>query len=111
MAGHRGEVWWGPAPHKPGPAYRPWLVVSDDSHPFAHTECIGLGMTTTEHAEGIAVPDAAWVAGGSNVDSYISPWYVTTLKLRDLDNHQGTIDPELVTTAVEALHGYTPAVE
>jgi len=65
-------------------------------------------MTTTEHAEGMAVPDETWIAGGSDVQSYISPWYVTTIKLRDLDDHQGTLEPDLVTEAVDALHGYTP---
>lgn len=98
----------GPAPHKSGPGYRPWLLVSDESHPFAHTKCIALGMTTTDHAKGIAVSDEAWIAGGSDVESYISPWYVTTIKLRDLDDHQGTLVPDLVTEAVDALHGYTP---
>jgi hypothetical protein len=42
----QGDVWWGPAPHKSDPAYRPWLVVSDDTHPFASEECIVVGMTT-----------------------------------------------------------------
>jgi hypothetical protein len=40
MKATRGDVWWGPAPHKSDPAYRPWLVVSDDAHPFASEECI-----------------------------------------------------------------------
>lgn len=108
MPHDRGEVWWGPAPHKNGPAYRPWLLANDDSHPFAHTECIALAMTTTEHPEGIAVPDTAWVEGGSDVQSYISPWYVATIKHRDFDNQQGTIGGPFLTWAVEALHEYTP---
>lgn len=103
----QGEVWWGPAPHKSDPAYRPWLVVSDTSHPFADVECIAVGMTTQEHSGGISVPDEAWVRGGSQKDAYISPWYVTTIKQRDLDNQQGELAQSLVADAVEALHGYT----
>lgn len=111
MAYERGEVWWGPAPHKSSPAYRPWVVVSDDSHPFAHTECIGLAMTTQQHASGIPVPDDAWVTGGSQKQSYTSPWYTTTLKHRDLDRQQGRLREDIVTRAVAALHDYTTVTD
>lgn len=103
----RGEVWWGPAPHKSDPAYRPWLVVSDGDHPFADVECIVVAMTTTDHANSIAVPDTAWIRGGSDKEAYISPWYVTTIKHRDLDNQQGELAASLVDGASEALHEYT----
>lgn len=107
----RGEVWWGPAPHKSGPAYRPWVVVSGPSHPFSETECIGLAMTTQEHAGAVEVPDGAWVRGGSDADSYVSPWYVATMKYRDLDRQQGTLDHDVVDEAVRELHGYTPETD
>lgn len=108
MADDRGEVWWGPAPHKAGPSYRPWVIISDTAHPFSQTECIVLALTTQRHADGIEIPDTAWMRGGSNTDSFISPWYVTTIKYRDFDRQQGTLAQSLVTTAVEALHDYTP---
>jgi len=108
MAAARGEVWWGPAPHKSSPAYRPWLVVSDDTHPFAATECLGLAMTTQQHSEGIPVPDGAWIRGGSKKDAYVSPWYVATLKHRDIDDQQGELRADIVSEAIERLHGYTP---
>lgn len=108
MAYMQGEVWWGPAPHKADPAYRPWLLISDNSHPFANVECIAVGMTTQNHPDGIVVPDEAWVRGGSQKDAYISPWYVTTIKQRDLDNLQGELANSLVAVAVEAVHDYTP---
>lgn len=107
MVGMQGEVWWGPAPHKSDPAYRPWLVISDTSHPFAAEECIVVGMTTQNHPAGIAVPDEAWARGGSKKDAYVSPWYVTTIKHRDLDNQQGTLTDAVVAAAIDALHGYT----
>ncbi len=65
-------------------------------------------MTTQNHADGITVPDEAWVQDGSQKDAYVSPWYVTTIKQRDLDNQQGKLANSLVADAVEALHGYTP---
>lgn len=108
MSHGRGTVWWGPAPNKAGPAYRPWVIVSNSSHPFSGEECIALAMTTTRHRDGIEVPAGAWVEGGSNVDSYVSPWYVATIKLGDLDRQQGTLDEAVLTDAIEALHRYTP---
>lgn len=106
----RDEVWWGPAPFKSSAA-RPWLIVSDDRRPFSDVECIALAMTSQDYPEGIPVPDEGWIEGGTDVDSAISPWYVTTLKLRNLDDQQGTLAPGLVKQAIEALHGYTPVVE
>lgn len=102
------DVWWGPAPHKSGPSYRPWVLISDTSHPFSHTECIGLAMTTQQHAGGIEVPDSAWEWGGSRKDAYISPWYVTTIKHRDLDRQQGVLVQRVVENAIAELHRYTP---
>jgi len=107
MTDMQGEVWWGPAPHKSDSAYRPWLVVSDISHPFSQEECIVVAMTTRSHVAGIPIPDEGWVAGGSETDAYISPWYVMTVKHRDLDNQQGVLADSLVIEAIEALHGYT----
>lgn len=107
MTGLYGEVWWGPALHKSSPAYRPWVIVSTDTHPFADTECIAVAMTTQQHAEGIPVPDDAWIRGGSNKQAYISPWYVTTIKHRDCDRQQGALEDELIAEAIEQLHAYT----
>lgn len=107
MAYGRGEVWWGPAPHKSGPSYRPWVIVNGESHPFAHTECIALAMTSQRHSDGIPAPDDAWIEGGSKTDAYVSPWYVTTVKYRDLDDQQGKLEREIVEEAVTELHRHT----
>ena len=110
MAYAQGAVWWGPAPQKSSPAYRPWLIVNDASHPFSDVECIAVGMTTQDRAEAVAVPDEEWVQGGSQADAYVSPWYVTTIKQRDFDNQQGVLSDELVADVVDTLHGYTALV-
>ena len=111
MAQDRGDVWWGPAPHKSGPAYRPWVIVSESSHPFAETECIALAMTTQQHAAGIDVPDSAWIRGGTDKKAYISPWYGATIKDADFDRRQGELAADIVADAVAELHRYTPASE
>ena len=81
--------------------------MSDTSHPFADDECIVVGLTTQQHPESISVPDSAWVRGGSEKDAYISPWYLTAIKHRDLDHQQGTLSASLLSAAVDTLHRYT----
>lgn len=105
---NRGEVKWGPAPHKDTPAYRPWLILSTDDHPFDSEECIAAAMTTQRHPEGIEVPEEAWVAGGTNQQSYVSPWYVGTFKHATFDRKQGRLSESLVARVVADLHAYTP---
>lgn len=105
----RGEVWWGQAPFKGQGVYRPWLVVSTSTLPYAGEECIALALTTTGHEEGVAISNEAWVSGRPSVDSYVSPWYVATLKTKELDRQQGRLDTDFVTTAVQRLHAYVPA--
>ncbi len=104
----QGEVWWGPAPHKSNSAYRPWLIISDDTHPFADEECIAVALTTQQHPAGIAVLKDDWINGGSDTDAFISPWYVINLKHRDIDDLQGVLSQTLVTDAITQLRRYTP---
>ncbi|MBS1263085.1 MAG: hypothetical protein MAG715_00253 [Methanonatronarchaeales archaeon] len=105
MTPERGEVWWGPALFKGG-AYRPWLTVSHDSHPFSEEECIGVGLTTTSHREGLKIEPDEWVGEGMSKQSYASPWYCTTLKHRHLDRKQGTLVPNLVSKIARELVRY-----
>ncbi|MCH7659275.1 MAG: type II toxin-antitoxin system PemK/MazF family toxin [Euryarchaeota archaeon] len=105
----RGNVWWGPAPYKSSAAYRPWLILNTPDHPFAETECVAVALTTQQHTESVRVPDEAWTVGGSRKQSYVSPWYVTTIKLHTLDRRQGQLSAELVGAVIERLHEYIPA--
>lgn len=84
-----GDVVWHETPFKtprpdgtkPG---RPWLIVSNDSHPFHGTEYIVLGMTTTQRSRAIRVKQSDWREGGTSKTSFISPWFVMTLKHADI---------------------------
>jgi hypothetical protein len=107
----QGEVWWGPAPHKSNSAYRPWLVISDDTHPFASEESIVVALTTQQHPAGIAVREDDWISGGADKDPFISPWYVTNMKHRDIDNLQGVLSDSIIAAAISELRRYTPVSE
>jgi hypothetical protein len=64
-------------------------------------------MTTQHHEGAVEVSDDAWIRGGSEQRSYVSPWYVVTIKHRDLDREQGELADGVVTEAVDGLHAYT----
>lgn len=105
----RGAVWWGPSLFEHGDIYRPWLVISDDSHPFSEEECLAVGLTTTPHEAGILVEPDHWIDGGTPRRSFVSPWYCTTLKHADVDRRQGELGQELVERVVHRLAGYIGA--
>jgi hypothetical protein len=65
-------------------------------------------MTTKQHSSGIAVVDDNWVQGGSDKQAYISPWYVTNMKHRDIDNLQGVLSESTVAESIQRLQSYTP---
>lgn len=106
MTPARGEVWWGPALFKGGGVYRPWLLASHKAHPFGKEETIGIGLTTTNHQEGVRIDPGKWIEGGSSKQSYASPWYVTTLKHTHLDRKQGALERGLVSRITRELVRY-----
>ncbi len=106
-----GDVWWGPAIHKSAPSYRPWVIISNDTHPFHHTECVAMAITTQAHSAGVEIRAEDWIRGGSKTDSYISPWYVLTMKYCDFDRQQGTLRKGLLETATDELTTYVFGVD
>lgn len=102
-----GDVVWHEAPFEGsgaagGPPDRPWLVVSNENHPFQGTEYVTLGMTTSERARAIEVTERDWVVGGTRKPSYVSPWYLMTVNHADLRERIGALDEALVGRAVNA---------
>lgn len=103
-----GTVVWHEAPFKTprsdgSQPDRPWLVVSNDDHPFHGTEYIVLGMTTNPRSEGIQVQRSDWVDGGTTKPSFVSPWFAMTLKHADIDYRIGALEASLVSRAVADL--------
>ena len=95
MPADRGEVIVGPDPFSDSD-YRPWVVLSDDTHPFYQEEFMCAAMTRTQRSDSIPLPDSAFVSGsGLPQSSYASPWAVTTLKNSDVQHTYGRLDPDV----------------
>lgn len=102
-----GDVVWHEAPFtrsgaNGGRPDRPWLVVSNDGHPFQGTEYVVLGMTASPCERGIRVDEADWTVGGTTDPCYVTPWHPTTVHRADVTHRIGTLRETLVDRAVDA---------
>jgi len=71
----RSDVVWHPTPFKQPPKERPFLILSDSSHPFHGSEYAVVGLTRTNRPPAIELDRAAWDVGDLGGDSYASPLY------------------------------------
>ena len=100
----RGHVVWHDGVFKA--SGRPWFVVSDDRHPFHGEEYVVAGITTTERAPAIELTETSWAVGGLPKTSYVSPWFLTTLKHADIDRGIGLVTDETVAAVTSAVVDY-----
>lgn len=85
---------------------RPFVLVSNQTHPFQGTEYIAATLTTTERDEAIALSADDWEIGSSPRDSYVSPWGVMTLKDAAIDRRVGRLRAAVLEQIAEELYGY-----
>jgi hypothetical protein len=97
----RGEVVWYPAMF--AEYDRPFLVVSDGSHPFHGEEYVGLAVTTTAHDRAEPIGTADWELGSLPAESYVKPWNPVILKHPDIEGVAGTLSESCVDRAVAGL--------
>jgi mRNA interferase MazF len=87
----RGEVVKGPNPFSADPA-RPYVVLSDDTHPFFQNEAIYAAITSTPRSEAIPITSNEFKSGGLPIDpSYVSPWALLTFKHDDILEQEGIL--------------------
>ena len=108
----RGDVVWHPAPFRDGG--RPYVILSDDDHPFYGEEYVAIGVTTTERKRAVALTPETWDEGGSPKPSWASPWYILTVKHATISDRLGFITPETtneIATKVAKLIGVDTSSE
>lgn len=104
MRPERGDVVRSVDPFKMGTErQRPWLVVSDESHPFFGEQSIALAVSTKEYDDSIALADDVWNVGGVPERSSVSPWAVHSPRSEDLVTWQGHVADGYVDRVVERL--------
>lgn len=104
----RGDVIWHPAPFKSPPKERPFLILSDSSHPFHGSEYAVVGLTRSDRSQAVELDQSAWKMGDPGGESYASPWYVFTIRHADIIRPKGaltTAATNQVANAVAAMIG------
>ncbi|QSX00602.1 hypothetical protein [Haloterrigena alkaliphila] len=84
---------------------RPYLIVSDGTHPFAGRQCIALGITTKEYAESLPLA-GSFETGTLNRESFVSPWAVVSIQGIDIDRAVARVTEELTETAIDEMTQY-----
>ena len=89
---------------------RPYVILSDETHPFAGEQYIAAGITTKEYPPSISLA-GRFVEGGLSEQSFVSPWAVVSLREADIERAVAIIDQTVTKTAAEQMArfvGYIP---
>lgn len=99
----RGDVVWHPAPFKKPPKERPFLILSDSTHPFHGSEYAIVGLSRQDRIPAVELDQSAWKMGSPGGDSYASPWYVFTIKHGDINRPKGALIPTATDQVADAV--------
>ena len=103
----RGDVVRSSDPFKTGnDRQRPWLIVSNRTHPFFGDQYIALAISTKQYDESLELSDDSWEIGGVPETSFVSPWAVHSPRIEDLVKWQGRVSGEFVDQAIDSLLPY-----
>ncbi|MCH7661242.1 MAG: hypothetical protein IH933_11905 [Euryarchaeota archaeon] len=75
---------------------RPFLVLSNENHPFADQQVAAIGITTTPWPESIEISSEDWELGELPRQSYISPWIIVTRDYDDILRSIGRLRSDIV---------------
>ena len=109
MKYQRRDVVWAVDPYRSGSNPRPWVLISNNTLPYAESEYIALILTTKSHPGSRRIISSDWEYGQPPRTSYISPWTVGTLKHDQTRNVQGRLTMNVVDEVVADLESYIEA--
>ena len=81
---------------------RPYLILSDEAHPFAGEQYIAAGITTKEYSPSISL-EGRFVEGGLSEQSFVSPWAVVSLREADIKRAVAIADQKETRTVPEQM--------
>jgi len=84
---------------------RPYLIVSDETHPFVGQQYIALGISTKRYDDSIPLADAFTEAELTR-ESFVSPWAVVSLRASHIERAVAQVSTELIDTATRQMARY-----
>lgn len=107
MNHERGDIVWADDPFKDGEdAGRPFLVVSNDHHPFVDEQVSVVALTTTPRDAAVPLADDAVTIGGLPRESYVAPWLTFTRDERHIERRLARVEQEFVDAIIDELLTY-----
>ena len=86
--------------------YRPYVCISDNTHPFSDEEALYAAVTTTRRAVAIPLTDGDFTTGGLPRESYVNPWTIATIRHADIQHEEGRLVDATIETIAEEAAGY-----
>jgi mRNA-degrading endonuclease toxin of MazEF toxin-antitoxin module len=104
MEPERGDVVRSSDPFKLGTErQRPWLVVNNETHPFAGEQHVAVAISTKEYDDSLPLHEDSWEIGGVPRESVVSPWAVHSPRDEDLVAWQGRVTDAFADRVVDSL--------
>lgn len=85
---------------------RPWLIVSNETHPFEDEQYIAVAISTKQYDDSIPITPDTWETGGVPKKSFVSPWAVHSPRIEDIVAWQGRVTDEFIETVVAEVRSY-----
>jgi mRNA-degrading endonuclease toxin of MazEF toxin-antitoxin module len=86
--------------------YRPYVCLSDDSHPFSDEEALYAAITTTQREAAVRLTDHDFATGGLPRVSYVNPWTVVSIRHADIDRAEGRLIGTVTEQVATEAAGY-----
>lgn len=84
---------------------RPYLVMSDETHPFAGEQYIAVGVSTKTYEASISLA-GAFVDGELTRESFVAPWAVVTLRDADIERAVARVTDSLTERTAERMASF-----
>jgi mRNA-degrading endonuclease toxin of MazEF toxin-antitoxin module len=79
--------------------HRPYVCLSDSTHPFSDEEALYAAITTTARSAAVPLTADDFTTGGLPETSYVNPWTVVSIRYADI----AAVAGHLVETTTEQI--------
>jgi mRNA-degrading endonuclease toxin of MazEF toxin-antitoxin module len=86
--------------------YRPYICLSNDTHPFSSEEALYVAVTTTHRAAAVPLAEDDFAVGGLPRESYVNPWTIVSIRHADMQGETGRLTDATTERIAQEAAGY-----